>query len=72
MAGKARCFEALGDVRYSIFLLESLLDRLEREKLRDPDALCRLHASLVFAYLDAGVYRKAAESGAESPRLLPG
>src|SRR6478736_3091640 len=55
VAGKARCLEALGDVRYAIFLLESLLDRLEREKLRDPDALARLHASLVFAYLEAGI-----------------
>ena len=71
VAGKARCFEALGDARYSIFLLESLLDRLEREKLRDPDALSRLHASLVFAYLDAGIYRKAAESGAELAALAP-
>ncbi|MGZ8650985.1 MAG: helix-turn-helix domain-containing protein [Actinomycetota bacterium] len=71
VAGKARCFEALGDVRYSIFLLESLLDRLERERLRDPDALSRLHASLVFAYLEAGIYRKAAESGAELVALAP-
>jgi tetratricopeptide (TPR) repeat protein len=71
VAGKARCFEALGDVRYSIFLLESLLDRLEREKLRDPDALSRLHSSLVFAYLEAGIHRKAAESGAELVALAP-
>jgi tetratricopeptide (TPR) repeat protein len=71
VAGEARCFAALGDVRYSIFLLESLLDRLEREKLRDPDALSRLHASLVFAYLDAGINRKAAESGAELLALAP-
>ncbi len=71
VAGKARCFEALGDVRYSIFLLESLLDRLERDKLRDPDALARLHASLIFAYLDAGIYRKAAESAAELQSLAP-
>ncbi|MGZ6544768.1 MAG: helix-turn-helix domain-containing protein, partial [Actinomycetota bacterium] len=70
-AGKARCFEALGDVRYSIFILESRLDRLEREKRRDPDALSRLHASLVFAYLDAGIYRKAAESAAELEALAP-
>lgn len=70
-AGRARCFEALGDVRYAIFILESLLDRLEREKLRDPDALSRLHASLVFAYLDAGIYRKAAESAAELQALAP-
>ena len=71
VAGKARCFEALGDVRYSIFLLESLLDRLEREELRDPDALSRLHSSLVFAYLEAGIHRKAAESGAELIALAP-
>ncbi|MEO8423433.1 MAG: helix-turn-helix transcriptional regulator, partial [Actinomycetota bacterium] len=71
VAGKARCLEALGDVRYAIFLLESLLDRLEREKLRDPDALSRLHASLVFAYLDAGLHHKAAESGAELMALAP-
>jgi tetratricopeptide (TPR) repeat protein len=71
VAGKARCFEALGDVRYSIFLLESLLDRLDREKLRDPDALSRLHASLVFAYLEAGIHRKAAESAAELLALAP-
>ena len=71
VAGKARCFESLGDARYAIFLLESLLDRLERERLRDPDALSRLHASLVFAYLDAGIYRKAAESAAELRSLAP-
>ena len=71
VAGKARCLEALGDVRYAIFLLESLLDRLEREKLRDPDALARLHASLVFAYLEAGIPYKAAESGAELMALAP-
>ena len=71
IAGKARCLEALGDLRYAIFLLESLLDRLEREQLRDPDALSRLHASLVFAYLEAGLLRKAAESGEELLALGP-
>ena len=71
VAGKARCLEAMGDARYAIFLLESLLDRLDREKLRDPDALSRLHASLVFAYLDAGIYRKAAESARELEALAP-
>lgn len=71
IAGKARCLEAMGDVRYAIFLLESLLDRLDREKLRDPDALSRIHASLVFAYIDAGIYRKAAESARELEALAP-
>jgi transcriptional regulator with XRE-family HTH domain len=71
VAGKARCLEALGDVRYAIFLLESLVDRLEREQLRDPDALSRLHASLVFAYLEAGLIQKAAGSGRELLALAP-
>ena len=71
VAGKARCLEAMGDARYAIFLLESLLDRLDREKLRDPDALSRIHASLVFAYLDAGIFRKAAESARELEALAP-
>ncbi len=71
VAGKARCFEALGDVRYAIYVLEALLDELDREKLHDPDALTRLHASLVDAYLDAGLYTRAAASGAELERLAP-
>jgi len=69
--GKARCFESLGDVRYAIYLLESLLDQLEREKLHDPDALARIHAALVYSYLEAGLYAKAAESAAELDRLAP-
>ncbi len=69
--GKARCFEDLGDVRYAIFILESLLDAIEREGLRDPDALARIHAGLVFIYIDAGLYAKAAESAAELDRIAP-
>ncbi len=71
VAGKARCFHSLGDVRYAIHLLESLLDELERARLRDPDALARLHAGLVYSYLDAGLYRKAAESASELEQLAP-
>ena len=71
VAGKARCFTAIGDVRYAIFLLESLRDAIERERLSDPDALARIHAGLVFSYLDAGLYRKAAESAAELEALAP-
>jgi tetratricopeptide (TPR) repeat protein len=71
IAGKARCFEALGDIRYAIHILESLLDEIERAGLNDPDALGRVHASLVYAYLEAGLYGRAAESGAELDRLAP-
>jgi tetratricopeptide (TPR) repeat protein len=71
VAGKSRAFLALGDIRYGIHLLESLLDRLEREGATDPPALARLHASLVYAYLEAGLYRKAAESATELEVLAP-
>jgi tetratricopeptide (TPR) repeat protein len=69
--GKSICFAALGDVRYAIFLLESLLDEIEREGLRDPHALVRLHAGLVYSYLDAGLLAKAAASAAVLEQLAP-
>jgi tetratricopeptide (TPR) repeat protein len=69
--GKARCFTSLGDVRYAIFLLESLLDELERENIHDPNALARIHSGLVFSYLDAGLYQRASDSALELERLAP-
>jgi tetratricopeptide (TPR) repeat protein len=71
VAGIARCFQALGDVRFAIHVLESLVEVIERDRLTDPSALTRLHASLVDAYLDAGLYRRAAESAAELAALAP-
>ena len=69
--GKATCFAALGDERYAIFLLESLLDEIGRAGLRDPDALARVHASLVYWYLDLGLMAKAGASATELERLAP-
>lgn len=69
--GKSVCFTALGDVRYAIFLLESLLDEIERAGLKDPDALVRVHAGLVYSYLDAGLMTKAVASAVELERLAP-
>ncbi|MFB3738091.1 MAG: helix-turn-helix domain-containing protein [Candidatus Velamenicoccus archaeovorus] len=71
VSGMAHCLEALGDVRYAVFLLESLLDEMERDEAQDPQALARVHASLVDAYLDAGLPARAAASGAELERLAP-
>ncbi len=67
--GMATCFAALGDVRYAVFLLRSLLDEIERASLRDPDALVRVHAGLVYFYLDLGLMQAAADSAAEAERL---
>jgi tetratricopeptide (TPR) repeat protein len=71
VAGKARCFHSLGDVRHAIYLLESQLDAVVREDLRDPDALAHLHADLVYLYVEAGLYRKAAASADELELLAP-
>jgi len=71
VAGKARCFHSLGDVRYEIHILETLLAEIDREGLPDPNALARLHAALAYAYVEAGLYNSAAESAAELERLAP-
>lgn len=71
VAGQARCHEALGDLRLAIHLLESNLDALERADVPDPDALVRFHASLLDAYLDAGLHGKAAASAEELDRISP-
>jgi tetratricopeptide (TPR) repeat protein len=71
VAGKARCFHSLGDVRYEIHILETLLGEMERAELLDPNALARVHAGLVYAYVEAGLYAKAAESAAELERIAP-
>jgi len=71
VAGYARCLLAIGDGPYAIHRLESLLAELEHDGPPDPNALARIHASLVDAYLDAGLYRRAAESAAELELLAP-
>jgi tetratricopeptide (TPR) repeat protein len=71
VAGKARCFHALGDVRYEIHVLETLLGEIEREGLEDPDALARVHSALVFAYIDVGLLDKAAGSAARLDEFEP-
>lgn len=71
VVGKARCLHMAGDIRYSTYLLESLLETLVREGLGDPSSLLAVHAPLVALYYEAGLYKKAAESAAEAMRLAP-
>jgi tetratricopeptide (TPR) repeat protein len=71
IAGQARCLTDIGDVRYAIHLLESLIDRLEREGFTDPDALVRLYAPLVRAYVQLGVHSKASEFAEAALKMLP-
>ena len=62
VAGKARCLQMIGDTRYAAYLLESLLVSLEHAQLHDPNALVRIHASLVAVYFELGLYEKAGSS----------
>jgi tetratricopeptide (TPR) repeat protein len=71
VAGKARVFQALGDIRHAIHLLESHGDALRREDLSDPTALLQVHAALLDAYLDAGLYGPANETASELEGLRP-
>jgi tetratricopeptide (TPR) repeat protein len=71
VSGKARCFEALGDVRYAIHVLESLLARMDQEGIYDPSARVQVHASLLDAYLEGGMHDRAARSAEELERLAP-
>jgi tetratricopeptide (TPR) repeat protein len=71
VAGRARCLQMLGDTRYAAYILESLVEMLERRELRDPTALGRLHASLVAAYFELGLYKKASASAEQALKLAP-
>jgi tetratricopeptide (TPR) repeat protein len=71
VVGKARCFQFLGDTRYSTYLLESLIETLRREELTDPAAMLALHAPLVSIYYEGGLYKNAAEAAAQAMRLAP-
>ena len=69
VAAKARCLQMMGDTRYAAYALESLLEMLERRNLKDPTALVRLHASLVAAYFELGLYKKASGSADQALAL---
>jgi tetratricopeptide (TPR) repeat protein len=70
VTGKARCLQALGDVRYPIFALESL-NRLLRAENSDATSRVQVQAALLDVYLDAGLLASADAAGDEIARLLP-
>ena len=71
VAGRARCFAMLGDDRYAVHLLESLLSTLIRSGLEDPQALLRIHSALVILYTELGLFKKAEESASVALSLAP-
>lgn len=71
LAGKTRCLQIKGDLRYAIHLLETHLRVLREEGLDDPGAHARIYASLVAAYFDAGLQKQAEEMAARVFELMP-
>lgn len=71
VSGRARCLYLLGDVRYSIHVLESYLDELERVGMTDPTAQVRTYSTLVGAYFAAGLVNRALEIADDALRLEP-
>ena len=71
VAGRARCIRLLGDVPYSTYLLEAFLSHVIRNRLTDPEALARLHITLVANYFERGMTGQAAASADVALSLSP-
>jgi len=71
VAAKATCLRRMGDLRYAIYLLENLLETLERRGLSDPNSLLKIYASLVPPYFDSGAYTQAATAAQKALQLAP-
>lgn len=71
VAAKATCLRRMGDLRYAIYLLENLLETLERRGLSDPNALLKIYASLVPPYFESGAYAQAAAAAQQALQLAP-
>lgn len=71
LAGKCRCLQIKGDLRYAIHLLETRLRVLREEGIEDPGAIARVSASLVAAYFEAGLRRQAEEAAQRVVDLIP-
>jgi transcriptional regulator with XRE-family HTH domain/predicted negative regulator of RcsB-dependent stress response len=68
-AAKARCVASLGDNRYAVHIMETLIAQMERTGTAEPTALVRLYAALVHPYFELGLFAKAAEAGEQATRF---
>ncbi|KJS52410.1 DNA-binding protein [Streptomyces rubellomurinus subsp. indigoferus] len=62
LRGRAVAHLLAGDVRYSCYLLESTIDRLNAGGLPDPQALLLLYSAVIAPYLDLGAHRRAVQA----------
>lgn len=69
VAGIARCHQMRGETSIALYLLERYLAELEQEGLCDPIAMMRTYASLVWPYMELGLYEKAYDVAARALRL---
>lgn len=69
VAGCARCHQMRGETTVALYVLERYLAELEEQQLCDPAAMMRIHASLVWPYLDLGLNDKAYEAASRALRL---
>lgn len=70
LAGRCRCLQIKGDLRYAIHLLETRLRVLREARIEDPGARARIYASLVAAYFEAGLQKQAEEAASEVSGLM--
>lgn len=71
VAGIARCHQMSGCPRMAIHVLEQYLLELEVGDLREPAALMRIYASLVWPYCELGLRRQATDAARRALELRP-
>ncbi|MDW4904792.1 tetratricopeptide repeat protein [Streptomyces sp. ADMS] len=71
LRGRAVAHYLAGELRYSVYLLESTIDELNRGGLHDPDALLPLYASSIAPYMDMGAHARAAQAAELALALAP-
>ncbi|WP_328748852.1 tetratricopeptide repeat protein [Streptomyces sp. NBC_00285] len=71
LRGRAVTHYLTGELRYSVYLLESTIDELNRGGLHDPDALLLLYASVIGPYMDMGAHARAAQAAELALALAP-
>ncbi|MDH6488686.1 tetratricopeptide repeat protein [Streptomyces sp. SAI-127] len=71
LRGRALSHYLTGELRYSVYLLESTIDELNRGGLHDPDALLLLYASVIGPYMDMGAHARAAQAAELALALAP-
>lgn len=71
LRGRAVAHYLAGELRYSVYLLETALDELNRAELHSPDALLLLYASIIAPYMDMGAHARAAKAAEFALALAP-